>query len=391
MKLIEVKDKKTKKEFLEFPSRLYQDDPYYIRPLDKDIESVFDKEKNKVARMKSADFIRWILVNDKGETIGKVAAFINPKTKDKNDQPTGGLGFFDCVDDQEAANLLFDACKNWLAERGCEAMDGPINFGERDKWWGLLVDGFTEPNYCMHYNFPYYRQLFENYGFQLFFNQYTYARATKVDQATDKYKDRATKILADPDYEFRYIPMNEMHKAPYYFLEVYNNAWGGHAGVKELSETQALAMFKSMKPVIDPRLIYFGFYKGTPVSFFISLPELNQIFKHLDGQLDWLGKLKFLYYKKFKPSTKMLSLVFGVVPGHQGKGVESAMVRKFQEMIFERGFPYDTTEMNWIGDFNPKMMRVAEQIGGKIYKTHITYRYLFDRGKEFKRYPFIGK
>jgi hypothetical protein len=388
--LIEVKDKAAEKEFLEFPARLYKDDPNYIRPLDNDIRAVFDPEKNKVLRVKGAEFIRWLVKTAGGETVGKIAAFINPKTKDKEDQPTGGMGFFDCIHDQEVANMLFDACKKWLEQRGCEAMDGPINLGERDKWWGVLIEGFLPPNYCMHYNAPYYKDLLEKYGFRLYFKQFTYARMVRHGNYTERFVERGKTMLQNKDYTFRYLKGEEMKKAPAYFLEVYNKAWGGHSGVKALTEVQAKAMFKSMKPVMDERLIYFGFYKDTPVCFFISLPELNQIFKYLNGNLNWWGKLKFLYYKKFKPSNKMLGLVFGVVPEHQGKGVEGAMILKYQDFVLDKSFPYETIEMNWIGDFNPKMMRVVEQIGSEILKTHATYRYLFDRTKEFKRYPFIG-
>ncbi|OPG94324.1 hypothetical protein B2I21_32060, partial [Chryseobacterium mucoviscidosis] len=88
----------------------------------------------------------------------KVAVFINETYQQK--QPTGGIGFFDCVNDQETANFIFDHCKSWLQERGMEAMDGPINFGERDKFWGLVIEGFIEPLYGMNYNFPYYKDLF---------------------------------------------------------------------------------------------------------------------------------------------------------------------------------------------------------------------------------------
>ncbi|MDP4588198.1 MAG: hypothetical protein NWS86_08455, partial [Flavobacteriales bacterium] len=83
------------------------------------------------------------------------------------EQPTGGMGFFDCIDNQEAANLLFETCKKWLNEQGAEAMDGPINFGEKDRFWGLLVENFTDlSSYALNYNPDYYVRLFENYGFQ---------------------------------------------------------------------------------------------------------------------------------------------------------------------------------------------------------------------------------
>jgi hypothetical protein len=85
----------------------------------------------------------------------------------------------------------------------------------------------------------------------------------------------------------------------------------------------------------------------------------------------------------------MFGIVFGVVPEHQRKGVEIAMIVAARDSIQKRDMPYEELQMNWIGDFNPKMMRVAEQIGAEIYKTHHTYRYNFDRLKQFERYPVL--
>ena len=170
MQVLEVNTPRLRAAFLEVNVELYAGDPNYIRPLDKDVEEVFDPTKNKAFRFGEA--IRWILVDEKGQKIGRVAAFVNKRYRTKGDQyPVGGMGFFDCINDQSAANLLFDTAKAWLIARGMEGMDGPINFGERDRWWGLIVEGFQPPLYCMNYNKPYYRQLFEGYGFKPFFDQ----------------------------------------------------------------------------------------------------------------------------------------------------------------------------------------------------------------------------
>ena len=386
MKLIEVSTPAQEKEFIEMAVRLYRNEKNWIRPLDADIEGLFHPETNKLFR-NGAKSKRWLLQDEKGETIGRIAAFINPKMKEK--QPTGGLGFFECIQNQEAAFLLLDTAKAWLQSEGMEAMDGPINFGERDKWWGLLVEGYTEPNYNMPWNFPYYQAFFENYGFQLYFKQFTYARNVQNVGFDQKLIGRANVILANPDYEFRCIKGKELkEKAPEYFMTVYNKAWARHMG-KSLALKEAQMMFAKMQPIIDWRLIYFGFYKGEPVSFFIQIPEINQIFKHVNGKMDLIGKLKFLWYKTFSPPNKMLGLVFGVIPEHQGKGVESAMVVEYDKMSGKSDFQYKTIEMNWVGDFNPKMMRVCEQLLAYIFKTHHTYRFLFDPTKPFERHPIF--
>src|SRR5437879_5548558 len=147
MKLREVISDKDKEDFLHLPLKIYAGSPFWIRPLDKDIEAVFDLKKNKTYR--DGECIRWVLENSSGEVIGRIAAFYDRKNAKKgNDQPTGGIGFFECINNREAAFLLFDKCEEWLQSKGMEAMDGPVNFGSRDRWWGLLIEGFDkEPNY----------------------------------------------------------------------------------------------------------------------------------------------------------------------------------------------------------------------------------------------------
>lgn len=329
------------------------------------------------------------MVDPKGETIGRVAAFVNEKSKNKgNDQPTGGMGFFECVNDREIAFLLFDTCKHWLQERGLEAMDGPINFGDRDKWWGLLVDGYDiEPNYLQHYNFPYYKDLFEAYGFQMYFRQYTYARKTR-DPLSPKLALKAEKLSQDPGYSFRHMRLRDVEKYTEDFRIIYNKAWGGH-GVPDMTIHQARSIIMQLKPIIDEKIVWFGYYQDDPIAFFIMLPEVNQIFKHVNGKLDLAGKLKFVWHKWRRTCNKMFGLVFGIIPEHQGKGVEGALIMAARQMVQDDYHRYENFEMNWIGDFNPKMLRVAEQVGGHIGKTHITYRKLFDETREFKRHPFI--
>jgi len=124
MKIIEVKDEQSVKAFHDLPFSIYKGDPNWIPHLKQDVEKVFNSDKNKAFQGGQAN--RWILNNEEGETIGRIAAFIEPKYYAAFRQPTGGIGFFECINDQNAAFLLFDTAKNWLAERGMKAMDGPI-------------------------------------------------------------------------------------------------------------------------------------------------------------------------------------------------------------------------------------------------------------------------
>ncbi|GAB1446132.1 MAG: hypothetical protein KF860_08225 [Cyclobacteriaceae bacterium] len=389
MTIKEVTSAQDIKDFLNLSVRLYKNSQNWIRPLDADIESCFNKEKNKTFR--HGECCRWILRDATGNTIGRVAAFVNEKTVKKgNEQPTGGMGFFECIENKEAAFLLFDTCKEWLSKRGMEAMDGPINFGNRDRWWGLLVDGFDrDPNYQCNYNLPYYQNFFESYGFQIYFKQLTFARPV-MDPLSPKLEVKAKRLAENKDYEFRHLKKNEIHLLAEYLRTVYNNAWTNRAEMPELTTQQAKLIVKQMKPIMDNKLLYFGFYKGEPISFFLSLPEINQIFRYVNGKLDWIGKAKFLWHTLLKTNKKAFGILFGIVPEHQGKGVDGAMILNAREVLQEKHKRYEEYEMNWIGDFNPKMIVVVEQVGAHICKVHHTYRKLFDEKKPFKRHPILN-
>jgi GNAT superfamily N-acetyltransferase len=388
-RIIEVNSKSSRDQFIKLPAKLYRNDPNWIRPLNKDIEEVFDPSKNKSFR--HGDCQRWILVDQTGNTVGRVAAFYDKKTAHNNDQPTGGMGFFECVNQVEAAHALFDTCKEWLAGKGLEAMDGPVNFGDRDRWWGLLVDGFYPANYCMPYNPPYYQELFESYGFRNYFNQYTYHRYINKDGLHHEILEKAERIARNPSYVIRTLDKRQTEKFSSDFCTIYNKGWARFTGVKPITQAHARGLFKSIKPIMDEDLLWFAYHDGEPVAFFLMLPEINQIVRHLNGKFDTLAKLKFLYHKWKKTCTKAFGVIFGIVPEHQGKGLEGALVMAFAGVAWKPGFQYKELELNWIGDFNPSMMKVAEQIGASIRKTHVTYRYLFDPTREFKRAPFVNK
>src|SRR6476620_5119769 len=159
LQLHEVTTPQLARDFLLANVEVNRDNPNYIRPLDKDVEDVFDPKKNKTFRFGEAT--RWVL-KDGDKLLGRIAAFTNKKYRNKGDEvPVGGMGFFDCINDQGAADMLLDVARHWLLQRGMEAMDGPINFGERDRWWGLEVEGYQPPLYCMNFNKPYYKDLLE--------------------------------------------------------------------------------------------------------------------------------------------------------------------------------------------------------------------------------------
>lgn len=365
--------------------------PDFSRPLDKDVNEVFDPNKNKTFRFGEAE--RWLLCDDAGKAIGRIAAFTNEKYTNKGDDvPVGGMGFFECVNDQGSANLLFDTAKNWLAKRGMEAMDGPINFGERDKWWGLLIDGYEAPLYGMNYNPPYYQELLETYGFQLFYNQICWTLpvvGVKNEQLQPKFYEAHDKFANNPDFEARHLKKGEAELFAKNFCTIYNKAWAKHEGGKEMETKQALKIYQAMKPIMDEHIAWFTYHKGEPIAMWMNIPDINQVMRHLNGKFGLFSKLKFAYLRWRGGINRMVSIIFGVVPEFQGSGIDYYMIVEAEKVIKKKG-RYTDVEMLWQGDFNPKILAICENLGSVERRRMATFRYLFDRKKEYKRHPILN-
>lgn len=385
-------DKRLVREFLDLPKSIYKGNPSWVCPFDDSIESVFDPSRNKL--FADGEAIRGVAYDSSGRAVGRIAAFYDREHAYSYEQPTGGCGFFEAIDDQQLADMMFDAARDWLAQRGMEAMDGPVNFGSRDAWWGLLVEGYEfQPLYENPYNPPYYKALFENYGFQNYFNQNTYIWKCYDDSINDVVYDRVKRLMSTPGYRFEPLGKGDLKTAAENIRLIYNKAWALFTGVKPMSEQQAQDMMKMLRPIVDRDLIYFAYFNDEPIAFFVMVPDLNRIIGKFRGKLNLINKLRLMWDLKVRRrSDRIFAIIFGVTPEFQGKGVESGMMKYMLENYVrtDRNH-YRTIEFAWIGDFNPVMNRMVERyICARRHKVHTTYRYLFDRTKEFKRCPSLA-
>jgi hypothetical protein len=373
-------------EFHKLPFKIYKNDQHWVPHLKQDVEKVFDPGKNKL--FKSGKAKRWLLKDGK-EVIGRIAAWVNPRYSKGMEQETGGMGFFECINDQRAAFVLLDTAVNWLKSEGMHAVDGPINFGEKNFFWGLQIENFDAmPSYGMNYNPEYYKHFFEAYGFKVYYEQLIYHRDIYLP-AQEIFVRKYNMVMQDPEYRVENVRGKTAEQIAHDFMTVYNNAWGGHHGFKPMDAGQAKRTIKALKPVMDPDIIVFVYHQNKPIAFYVNIPELNEIFRFVNGDLNLLGKLKFLWHKWRKTPKTMVGIVFGVDRAYHGKGIEGAMI-KWTEMHIVSLERYDQTILTWIGDFNPKMLRVAENLGATVFRKLATYRLIFDPNKEFKRMPIAG-
>jgi len=387
MKVTEVKTKKDIADFYNVARLIYKNDSTWVCPLEYDIEGIFNPQTNIF--FKNGEAIRWVLKDEDGKLLGRVAAFINKNKAYNYTQPTGGMGFYECVDNQEAAFMLFDQCEKWLSQRGMEAMDGPINFSENDNYWGLLVDGFIHPGIGMPYNLPYYKEQFESYGFQFYFEQVTNHLDLTVP-FPERFWKIADWIRQKPGYTFKHLALKDAALFIDDFKTIYDDAWQFHENFTPINKEVLLRTIKNAKDIIDEEFIWFAYHEDEPIAFLIMFPDVNQILKHLNGKLHLINKLKFLYLKQKHTITRARITIMGVAPKYQKSGIESALFWHLQQIMNKKPW-YTELELSWVGDFNPKMRALHESVGAKYAKKHVTYRKLFKDESRFQRSIIIPR
>jgi hypothetical protein len=385
MQIAEVKDFITRRAFHQVARDIYKGDPNWVPPLEIMIENAFDPSKN--AFYKNGDGARWIIKDDEGRIIGRIGAFVNRNRAFTFRQPTGGCGYFECINETKASTLLFDTAKTWLAERGMEAMDGPINFGENLLNWGLLVHGYEQQGFGMPYNKPYYLDLFEGYGFHIYFKQYSYHLSHK-DPFPERFWKIAEWVAKKPNLHFEHARFNNIDKYIRDFVTIYDQAWASHNNHHPADLDDVRGMVKIAKLIADEEFIWFAYNNDEPVLFFCMIPDWNQILKKLNGKINLWNIVRFIWYQKIRVMNRTRVLIMGVVPRFQGMGLESAVFWHLDN-VMKRKLWYNQIELSWVGDFNPKMIAIYKAVGGVAAKTHYTMRYLFDQTIPFERAPMI--
>jgi len=388
----QVSDRRQEAAFLEVSRIVYRDDPNWICPLDAQLRGIFDPRKNSY--FSHGDARRWILRDKAGRLCGRIAAFVDNEKKVNEEIKAGGIGFFECVNDQIAANLLFDAAVAWLKELGVEAADGPINFGENDRFWGLLVEGFTPTSFTTNYHHPYYRSLFENYGFRAYYDMTT--NTVDLGKPMDERFARiAAWLQAKDGVSIRHPEKNNLEEYAQHFRTIYNDAWQFHEAYKPITEDRAMKFAREMKFLFISKMMPFAFVRNEPAGFLVCTPDLNQVFKSQNGKLGLFDKFlfsrrsrnDFSWYRQRGVLTRGHALAIGIRPRFQQYGLETGMMMSSIDEVRKMGFK--TIELRWAGDFNPKIVRLHAAVGATQAHKHITYRYLFDPTREFRKYSEI--
>jgi len=365
LQIEEVKNQKDFMTFVRFPWEIYKGDRYWVPPLIKD--QLLKLSPDHPLRTHSE--INLFLAYQGEKVLGRIAGIIDHHYIEFHQEKVGFFGFFESISDPEVAGTLLTRAAKWLKEHGMGKMAGPMNPSTNDEC-GLLIEGFdSSPCLMMPYNPPYYPSLLERFGLKKRMDLYAYLleessfHLDRLDRITERLRRR------EPQLRIRPINLHHLDEELTIIKEIYNQAWSKNWGFVPMTDEEINLLAKELKPLVVSDIVLFAYWGEEPVGFSVSLPDYNEVLKHLNGKIGILGAFKFLYYsKKIK---KVRVMLLGVKHAFQKRGVEGLLYIE----TFRRGNKkgYHQAECSWILEENILMQHGIEAMGGKRYKNYRVY------------------
>ena len=366
MKIIPVITKKERTQFIKFPFKLHKDDPLWVPPLLMDIKKQLDPKKNPYFQHSEAQL--FLAYKDK-KIVGRISAHTNTQHNKTHKDKIGFFGFFECVNEQEVANLLFDTAKSWLQKKEMDTMRGPASFSVNDEC-GLLVDGFdSSPMVMMTYNPKYYLDLFQNYKLTKAMNLLAYS--LPVQPPPKRLKRLADKIEKKGNFTIRSLPSKnkkKLRKDIEKIFHIYETAWENNWGYVPMTAVEFDMLVDNLLPIIRPELIFIAEIDGKAVGLSVTLPDYNYVIKKIKGKMLPFGIFKFLYYQNKIPGLRVV--IMGVLDEYKKRGIDVVMYCKSFEVAANHKIPYKIAEFSWILESNTMMNRIAKTLDAKVYKTY---------------------
>lgn len=384
MQIITIQSKKDWKLFHRVPHRIYAGDPNWICPLEDDVQSVFDPAKNKVFEHGEARV--FVLLDDKGEPAGRVAAFIDHERNTAQPHPVGGMGFFECIDHDGFSRALFDTAEGWLASKGIALVDGPVNFGERDKYWGLLDKGFDPPLFQENYQPRYYKKFFEANGY-VPFEQVLTLKGPSAAVPVERLKVVAERIRRSNNVHLEKYHPGHLDRYAEDFCEVYNAGFRHFQHFKPVVPEQVKRVMKQAQPILDPELLCVAYFEGKPAGFCALFPDINPLLKPLKGKMAGINILRFLWNKYRHKPHQIKGIGFGIHPDYKTKGI-FAFIVEFMATPHNLA-TYTDLFLTTVRAHNKEAVSIYSKLAVQIDRVHIAYRKALQPGITIEPHEFL--
>ncbi len=367
LRILPVEDERTRREFLSFPYRLYRNHPYWVPPLRVEQRAQFDPRRNP---MLDHCTVRLFLLEDGGEVIGRVSAFVDHLAVRHWGKPVGLFGSYECVNDREASHLLLDAARGWLAQRGMASMRGPWSFASQE--WGLVVEGFEPPPVIMApHNPPWYNDQLLAFGLTKAKDLLVYvADTTEGYDIPRRYLELTDRVQRRYGITVRQVDVKRLDAEVATIVDVANRSIARNWGFYPATEAEGRAMARDMRQIIDPEVVLLAEDRdGRAIGFAISLPDINVLLRGLDGRLLPFGWLKLMRGLKRLKQYRMWAL--GVVPEVQRRAVDALLYRKTYEALYPRGGV--RLEANYVLEDNAPMNNALRNLGLTLLRRYRVY------------------
>lgn len=357
--------------FLDVPAYVYANDPNWIAPLRSDIAKQFAPTNPFFEYGKLQAFIALEEGEKKTQAVGRIVAAVNQRLIEREGQNVGLFGFFECVPDLAIAKSLLEAACLWLQEQGMTLARGPIDLSTHNNCL-CLVDGFdSPPMVMMPYNPPYYPEFLERDGWQKAKDAYAYD--FPLDQPLSDKFEKAYRIACKSGITFRPLRTKgegfEQDCISIYNL--FNRAFANNWSSAPRSQEEFLEEAKSLQSLVDPDVFPVAEDNGEMIGFWMGLPDYNIPLKHVNGKLNLLGILKFLWYRRQIDQGRVIAICS--LPEYRRKMVPLALIYLGMQGGIQKGKPYKRAELGWVWEDNFPSRKVIEAAGGKIYKTYRIY------------------
>jgi GNAT superfamily N-acetyltransferase len=364
MQIVNVSGKGDLKKFIFFPFDLYKSDPHWVPPLISDQIKFFDPTKNPYFEHSN---VQLFLVVDGEKVLGRISAQTNAMHNSFHEDKKGFFGFFECIDDQSVANMLFDKAHSWLREKGADMMSGPYNFSTNDEC-GLLVDGFDSiPFVMMPHSHSYYQKLYEGYGLVKAMDMYAwYLHTTEMPKFLAQIGE---KIQKNTQIHVRCLDKKNLKRDVQEVFKIYQLAWEKNWGFVPMTKKEFDHLVETLLPIVDPDLVFIAECDGQPAGFSVALPNYNIVLQKMKGKINPISLIKMLYYKNKLSALRVITM--GVIAEYQGKGIDSLFYYHTWKNGLAKGF--NAGEFSWVLETNTMMNRIARHLGATIHKTYRIY------------------
>ena len=368
VELLEVESASDLHRFILFPFGLYKNDPNWVAPLISERKAFFDRHKNPFYR---AAKVRFFMARRKSEYVGRIATCINYNHNEFHQEKTGFFGFLDVIDDYDVAALLFKVAMITLKADGMDRMMGPANFSTNHEI-GMLVEGYdSPPMVMMTYNKPYYNDFAERFGLKKIKDLLAF-RIDRQAEIDPRLVAMAERIRTREGIVFRTLKMGDFWAEVERINDVYNQAWSKNWGFVPMSHEEFRHTAHDMKQIVDPEMVFIAEVGGKPVGFILSLPNINQALKYLNGRLFPTGLIKLLWHTKIKNKIDSVRIItMGIIPEYQKRGIDALFYMETFKVGPLRGYMWG--EMSWVLEDNVMMVKAIEHLGGKPYKKYRVY------------------